>query len=89
MMTATARRDYTQVFVVIRVDLDLIPISGVEGALRAVEVLPTVAEARAECARLNASADPAKTHYVVSASHWYPQGRQVQKPAPGDSSPPS
>lgn len=65
------------VYVVIRVDFYSLSSEHPE-SIRAVEVLPTFEEATREVERLNALKGTDKHRYVVSASHWYPDGRGVE-----------
>lgn len=74
----TTRAEYVQVFAVIRVDLYNFDPADPALSLRAVEILPTIEEAERERDRLKALALDRLVEYVVSASHWYPFGRDLR-----------
>jgi hypothetical protein len=73
------RHEYTRAFVVLRIDRFHRADVPLRHLVRAIEAVPTLAEAQAECERLNTVARNRgiDVEYDTSTCRWYPDGRGV------------
>jgi hypothetical protein len=62
-------------FAIVRFDLFLGPDAPLGEMVAVKEVLPSLEEAEAEVARLNAIVDPSRVIYYVQPTRYYPHGR--------------